>query len=235
MIFRRAPVWIWARRFLAKSWSSLLGLLGFATFIYLNHGVAIGDRDQHPAGLHFGNVYFVLFLLACFALPPNVERIIREHRRLLQPGFVAALLALYLSFVYLFKIEHAYNRDDFCLRNVILLWAGTNVLTKGLFFMPIALGFAALWVTPLVRSAYWVWLPVCLLGLLPEALIEQRYAIFPLGLWMLLRRDASPFAEALGAVFNFALSSWRPDHRAVADRSSAAESDGLGAPAVKGV
>jgi len=201
-------LWIWTRRFLAKSWSSLLGLLGFATFVYVNKGVAIGDRAQHQAGMHFGNVFFMLFLLAWVALPANLERIGREHRRLLSPAFGAALLALYLGYAYLFKIEHGYNRDDFFLRNAILLWADTNVLTKSLFFLPIALGFAALWVTPLVRTAYWAWLPVCLLGLLPEALIEQRYAIVPLALWMLLRRDASPFAEALGALFNFGLSSW---------------------------
>jgi alpha-1,2-glucosyltransferase len=200
--------WIWARRLLQKSWSSVLGLAGFAVFVYLNGGVAVGDRDQHQVGLHLGNVFFVLFLLAWVALPANLERLWREQRRLLQPAFCVALLALYLSYAYLFKIEHDYNHHDGFLRNRILLWATSNVLTKTLFFLPIALGFAALWVTPLVRSAYWAWVPVCLLGLLPEALIEQRYAIVPLGLWMVLRRDASPLAEALGAVFNFGLSSW---------------------------
>jgi alpha-1,2-glucosyltransferase len=205
---RSERFWVWARSLIQKSWASVLGLLGFAIFVYRNHGVAIGDRDAHEVGLHVGNVFFVLFLLALVALPANLERISRERRRLLQPSFGFALLALYLSYAYLFKVEHRYNHHEFFLRNAVVLWATGDVLRKALCFVPIALGFAALWTTPLVRTAYWVWIPVCLLGLLPEALIEQRYAIVPLGLWMLLRRDASPFAEALGAVFNFGLSTW---------------------------
>jgi alpha-1,2-glucosyltransferase len=198
----------WLKEFLRKSWSSLLGLTGFAIFVVRNHGIAVGDRDSHPMGLHIGNFAFLLFLLAFAALPVNLERIWRERERLVRTGFGLALSVLFFAYLYLFKVENPYNEHDNFLRNVVVLWATKNLLTKTLFFIPIALGFAALWTTPFMRRSDWVWLPVLILGLLPESLIEQRYAILPLTLWMLTRRDGSPFAESLTAVFNLGVSMW---------------------------
>jgi alpha-1,2-glucosyltransferase len=209
---RTSSYWNWLKLFLAKSWTSLLGLIGFAIFVYRNGGVAVGDRDSHQLGLHIGNVVFVLLLLALVALPVNLERIWRERDRLVRVGFGLSLAALYFAYMYLFKVDHAYNQQHKFLRNVLVMWASSNMLTKTLFFAPIAVGFAALWTTPLVRRSYWIWVPVFLLGLLPESLIEQRYAIVPLSLWMLMRRDGTPFAETLTALSNLAVSMWLLQH-----------------------
>jgi alpha-1,2-glucosyltransferase len=198
----------WLKEFLRKSWSSLLGLTGFAIFVVRNHGIAVGDRSSHPMGLHIGNFAFLLFLLAFAALPVNLERIWRERERLVRTSFGLALSVLFFAYLYLFKVENPYNEHDNFLRNVVVLWATKNLLTKTLFFIPIALGFAALWTTPFMRRSDWVWVPIVILGLLPESLIEQRYAILPLTLWMLTRRDGSPFAESLTAVFNLGVSMW---------------------------
>jgi hypothetical protein len=198
----------WLKQFSRKSWSCLVGLVGFAFFVIRNHGIAVGDQAAHPLGLHIGNVACLLFVLAFAALPVNLERIWHERERITRASFGVSLAALYVVYIYLFKIENEYNEHDNFLRNVVVLWATTNVFTKTLFFIPIALGFAALWTTPLLRRTDWVWMPVLILGLLPESLIEQRYAILPLALWMLMRRDGSPFAEGLTAIFNLAVSMW---------------------------
>jgi hypothetical protein len=51
-----------------------------------------------------------------------------------------------------------------------------------------------------------VWLPIALVTLLPEGLIEQRYALLPIALFTLLRKDASPLAEGLAVLCNAAIS-----------------------------
>lgn len=205
---RGDSVQAWFKALLSKIWTCALGLLGFAVFVFKNHGIAVGDRESHPFGFHIGNVAFVLFLLAVVALPINLERIWRERRQLAAVSFGLALAALYFTYAYLFRIENVYNTHEPFIRNEIVTWAASNTLTKTLFFLPIALGFAAVWTTPLIRRSYWICLPVVLVGLVPESLIEQRYAIFPLTLWLLLRRDGSTFAEGLTAIGNLAISAW---------------------------
>jgi alpha-1,2-glucosyltransferase len=202
------PFWQWAWSYLKKTWTSALGLIGFLVFVYKNDGVAMGDRTAHEAGLHFGNVAFLLALVAVSALPVNLERIWRERRALARAGFAVALLVLYLTYIYLFRLEHPYNTHVKFLRNNLLMWVTPNPLTKTLFFLPVAIGFAALWVTPLTRPAYWAWVPMALVMLLPESLIEQRYAILPISIWMLTRRDGSATAETLTAVTNMGLAIW---------------------------
>ena len=196
----------WLRAYASKTWTVALGVLGVAAFVYVNGGVAIGDRDRHEAGLHVGNLIFTLLLVGMVALPVSVERIWQNRQRLAAPAFWLALLVLYSAHMSLFKLEHPYNTQVNFLRNVVVVWAAKSLLTKTLLFVPVSFGFAAIWVTPMARRSCWVIVPVCLMSLLPEALVEQRYSIVPLCLWMLVRGDGSPLAEGLTATMNVTLS-----------------------------
>jgi hypothetical protein len=108
----------------------------------------------------------------------------------------------------LFRLEHQYNTHVLFMRNQVVMWVTANPLTKTLFFVPVAIGFAGIWLTPLSRTAYWAWVPVALSLLVPESLIEQRYSILPISIWMLTRRDGSAPAETLTAIINIGVAAW---------------------------
>jgi hypothetical protein len=184
-----------------------LGLLGFALFVFLNHGVAIGDRSNHEAGLHVGNVFFVLFLAFMVSLPVNLENIWKKRGVLVRSlPFWAALSVACGAYVLWFKVEHPYNADTSFLRNAFLMWVVSGPLPKTLFFIPIAAGLASVWATRWARRSFWVLLPIAVAALVPESLVEHRYGILPISLWLLLRRDASAAAEGLAAFTNAAIS-----------------------------
>lgn len=191
---------------LRRTWSSLLGCVGFGVFMLLNEGVAIGDRSSHRAGLHVGNVYLCLFLLAFTALPVGLSTLWHRRTALRSKGFIAMLLTAAVVYANCFEVSHHYNLLLNFLRNVLLHWATLSASHRALFFIPVALGLGIATVTRFAQPAFWVWLPIALITLLPEGLIEQRYALLPIALFTLLRKDGAPLAEALSVLGNAAIS-----------------------------
>lgn len=203
------PARAWIIDYAKKTWTSVLGLAAFAVFMVINHGPALGDQSAHPLGVHVGNLYFALSLLALVSFPVGVDLIWRQ-RAALWPStiFMTALLCAYLLYMRSFRVDHPYNLHPATMtfvRNIALVWVNQSPLTKMLFFFVVSFGFATVWVAQFSRPSLWLWLPIAVAVLLPDALIEQRYSILPLGLWILLRKDASPSAELLTALSNAAV------------------------------
>jgi alpha-1,2-glucosyltransferase len=199
---KSGALWDWGVAYLKKTWCAALGLLGFGLFVLINHGVAIGDRERHVLGVHVAPACFVLPLLFMAALPVNLENIWKQRARLRSPAFLLSLMAAGAIYMLYFVADHPFNSRPSCLRNKLLIWVMSATLHKALFFVPTALGFAALWVTPWARRSFMMVIPAALTILLPEGLVEHRYGILPIAFWMLLRRDGSATAEALTAVIN---------------------------------
>jgi hypothetical protein len=217
LVFMIAVLWLERSRygsayeqvgsFLRQAGSCLLGVCAFVVFVLFNEGVAIGDRGRHAVGLHVGNVYFALFLLAVVALPSGLSAVRANINPLSRSAlFPAVLLTSYAIYICAFKVNHYYNTIPAFLHNALLLWVKQSPLTLSLFFVPIAIGIAVVWSTDFVRAAHRVWIPLSAFVLVPESLIEQRYAIIPIVYWMLLRKDSSPRAELLGLIISFCLS-----------------------------
>ncbi|MEY4579177.1 MAG: hypothetical protein RL701_3880 [Pseudomonadota bacterium] len=187
-----------------RSATSLAGIAGFAVFAVLNHGVTLGNAAAfHQPGLHVANVYFTLGLLACTSLPVVWSTLWRRQTLLLSTGFLTALLAAFVLYMRSFAVTHPWNiTPQHFVRNAILAWATASYLSKMLFFIPIALGFALVASTKLVKPSLWLWVPLSCALLLPQSLIEQRYSLLPIALWSLFRKDTTPGAEALSVVTN---------------------------------
>ncbi|HKU39862.1 MAG TPA: hypothetical protein VJR89_17000 [Polyangiales bacterium] len=202
---RRGRARDWMVRYLKQTWAAWLGLAGFGAFVIVNGGVALGDRSRHTLGVHFENVWFALALLCLTQLPVLLENLWSERARLRAWKTVLVLGAAYSLYMLTFRVEHEFNGHLDFLRNQFLHWVVESPWRKTLFFVPVALGLGAVCATRFSRPSYWLLLPVALLTLMPEGLVEQRYAILPIGLWLVLRRDASRSAEAATALLNAAL------------------------------
>jgi alpha-1,2-glucosyltransferase len=195
-----------ARALCRTCWSSVLGLAAFGAFVLYNGGIAVGDQSQHELGIHAGNLYFALFLLPLTAAAPGLNELWRRRAALRSWLFAALLIASYLAYRYCFKVEHEYNYQHHFLHNELLMRVIRHKRTLNWFFVPMALGLAILWTSSWSRAAFRIWLPLAAAMMLPESLIEPRYALLPIALFMLMRKDSSPLAETLGAALNAAIS-----------------------------
>ncbi len=194
---------------LKKSWLFLLGFLAFAIFLFINQGIAIGDRTGHPGGIFFGNIYFLLFLFFFLLLPYNLASLLKIIEKIKQNKKIILLLAVFLVFyLFTFKNTHPYNQEayNFFLRNQILNFFTSSLFLKILFFLPIAYSMLSLSTTKLPSKACYLIYPTTILYLLPSWLIEQRYYLIPLALFLALKEKKSNAIEYLTILAYIALS-----------------------------
>ncbi len=145
-----------------------------------------------------------MFLSFFFFLPLwwGYRREIAKRLRSWWPWLSLAVLfpLFWLGFVN----DHPHNteRADFFLRNAILIYFSSTALRKLLFFLPVALACLCVASVPMKRP-WWLLFPFTMLFLLPEWLVEQRYYLVPLSLFLLAREQSSPWSERLQTALFF--------------------------------
>jgi alpha-1,2-glucosyltransferase len=202
--------WTWApiKQTLVKYWLFLLTGTLFVVFVFANGGVAIGDKSAHPvSAVHLGNVFFLMFLSFFLFLPLFWAR---RHEALSPMRTWPAWLGvgvLFATFWLGFSVDHPYNTQegDRFMRNAVLIFFSSTALSKFSFFVPVALAMLSLRVVRL-RSHWWLLYPFTILFLLPAWLIEQRYYLIPLSLFLLAREPLGDFVERLQVGWFFVMS-----------------------------
>jgi len=184
-------------RHLRKNWVLLTGLGLFGLFVVVNRGVALGDRAMHPlAAPDTGNLFFSLLLFAGVFAPPIAAGAGRSFRQLSERPvlFLLPLLGfvLYLS---TFAVSHPYNHVPFYLHNMILRAMTAGVVAKVLWFAPIAAALLAIAAIPLTSPAAYFLYPCWVLSVLPMGMVEHRYCLVPLVLFMLFRKSDRKWTE----------------------------------------
>lgn len=196
-----------ARKCFVSTGMYLIPLVCFIGFIYINNGIALGDRQaQQFGGIYPLQIFSCLFVLGLVLLPlhlsniPKILMLLKKHFWLII--LLGALFALYMK---TFKIVHLHNfPSDYFLRNWVLYFLDGHFRYKVAAFGLIALSLLSLIATPLrSRANYWLY-PVTILALLPVSLIEQRYYIVPFTLLMLFRHPKS-FATELTVLIWFVI------------------------------
>lgn len=198
------------RRWLARLrclWPYFSVLLLFVVFVLWNDGVAVGDRSAHGITFNITNVMCLLLLLGVCHLPV----LLREQSRYMlgvrvfySIGLVALGVLLSLCF---YDVSHPYNQInlDYYYRNGLFLALNQNLLARVSFgiFVGITLAFV-------LRSAkeeprLWLWLPVAACSVVFMPLLEFRYAIPAIAIFILLRRASTERVEVWVAMQNIFL------------------------------
>jgi len=165
-------------------------MAGFSLFFLLNDSVALGDKSHHTVSLNLTNVYFMLLMFAVFFLPLVIRQSGRtwrfmNHNRWLWLLMLAGLPLCMLTF----DVSHPFNAPhlNIFIRNLTLntldahpvLLAGCYLL---MFFSTLSL---VLW--PMRRASFrWLWLAMPL-AVVFMPLVEQRYYMLGMALWLLCR------------------------------------------------
>lgn len=185
------------------TWIFIVVFIGFVIFLYTKGGIAIGDVAPHPPGKPYPTQIFLLLFAIFFLFIPQHIRNAPAIWRMLKTTPLLPLSGAVLFVVYTqtFDASHQYNNPllEFYLRNRLLGWIGASYLNLTLSAIPVLWAFYSLLVMPLrEKRFYWLY-PLTIMALLPVALIEQRYFIVPLVLFMLFRKPSGDRIEYLNA------------------------------------
>ncbi|MFH0851782.1 MAG: hypothetical protein V1876_03465 [Candidatus Peregrinibacteria bacterium] len=189
----------------------LLPIIVFLLFVAVT-GRASFNPDlaaAHPfPSFTFGNIFFTLFLFTVLFFPLICARARAIFLLLRQTWILPPLVILYVLFSFGFHVDHPANSEAGRFRDVILLAAAAGGTTGFLFWLTGAVAVLTMIVTPLARKSFiWIY-PLSLLSLGGSWLIETRYAVVPLVLFLLLRKPNSWRTEILQLVFNLILLLW---------------------------
>jgi alpha-1,2-glucosyltransferase len=206
--YLRDEGWRWKplTRSLARYWTFIVTGVAFLLFVTTNHGqVALGaDAGSHPVrSLYFTNIFFLLFL-SCFLFLPlwwGYRRDILARMRSWWTWLRCSGCSIFwLGFVN----DHPHNteRGDSLLRNAILIYFSSTAIRKLLFFFLFSVAALCLAAVPMKRP-WWLLYLFTILFLLPEWLVEQRYYLIPLSLFLLARDQTSPPSERLQTTLFF--------------------------------
>jgi len=178
-------------RSVARLWLFVLAGFAFLAFVYWHGSITLGDVSMHEVGrLNPTQGYILLFAVFFLFLPlhvwnlPRIGQMIR--RRPAMWLFVSAISLGY--YIITFSAYHDWNYSTFFLRNYILIGMRQELWFQLIVFIPMLWAAFSLCVTPLQRG-YFYWLyPVAILSVLPHSLIEPRYFIVPVTLFMLAHK-----------------------------------------------
>ena len=203
------------RALLRSTWPYLLCVLVFLGY-WAMHGTisySAAQSKAHPdLSWHVGNPYFLLVVTALLfplQMIAGLRRFIDRARG--RHGWLWLLLPVLVFALYAwqFQVDHPYNRPmGVSLRNQWLTVVANETWAWWLF------GLAATWAamglafTRHVVPQGWLWLPFSLLFVGASWMIETRYTIVPLALFLALRRPDGVWVERVTLSYWVVLSGW---------------------------
>ncbi|MCE2573497.1 Dol-P-Glc:Glc(2)Man(9)GlcNAc(2)-PP-Dol alpha-1,2-glucosyltransferase [Motilimonas eburnea] len=172
----------------------------FASFVVINGGVAIGDANRHPVGMSVGNLYFYMVCFFLVFLPIILKNSINywhalKQRALLRIEFnnkeyqlpvnlVWLGVIFFAAYMLLFKVVHPYNFVPGFVHNTIPLYFTSSTLLKATWILPIFATVIGAFVFKLTRPSAYILYPVFIALLLLHPMIEHRYYIPAMTLWL---------------------------------------------------
>lgn len=191
----RWRIWSTWRESLALAWPYGVAVLVFVAYWAWNGSISYSNAqgvNAHPdVKFDVGNPYYLLFIAGCL-LPLHTLAGLRRFANAATRHWWLWLVpvAVFGLYAWLFTVHHPYNtfEGDYFLRNTLLQTVAHPMTWPWFAFGGIGtLAFCGLAFTRFVRSEYrWV-LPLSLLFVGASWLIETRYAIVPMAMFLLLR------------------------------------------------
>lgn len=176
--------------FLRGGMAFISGIVFFGLFVYINRGVALGDKSMHPGSeLSLGNIFFFLFLYFFLFLPSITKMMFdlsnkRKTNNVKYLYLLGVFFSLYLIYIFKFDVIHPYNVQwqDYFLRNKPLSFMVSSPLSKTLYFIPIGLSAIHVYQRSISSPKLLLLFFLIAIFLMPSSLIEQRYFIIPFSL-----------------------------------------------------
>lgn len=193
--------------FLHNAWPLCSVILIFCLFVFWNGGIAFGDAEQHQVSLNISSFYFFLLVSFALFLPYNIAYISDVRDLLLTNKWLLILLVI-MFFVYMGTYEHPhiYNTKElsFYRHNLFIHYSCDIYLLRILSYFAMAWMALSYYASARIskdRVALLLLLPVTFLSTVPLPLIEQRYYLVSLSLFIAMRPPVSEKVTTLTLVY----------------------------------
>ena len=175
----------------------------FGGFVIYNGGVAIGTADLQQVSFNPSNVYFFLLLGFFLFWAYNFEYVHKVYRLLATSANVWVFIGVFfLVYFATYSNSHQFNAYglSFYIRNIVLHHTVTNVPVKILTFIPVC--WMALTFFVMARESEKPWQLyvlyfVIFINLVPLPLVEQRYYMVGLILFLAFKPQSSDVSDRL--------------------------------------
>jgi len=219
------PLWAWLalapnlqglmpswRESVRRTWPYVLGVVAFMAFWMHNGSISLSIElePMHPDfSLHVANVYFGLAVFAVL-FPLHVTLGVKEFiaRVRSRPSLLLVPTLALGMFCWQFRIDHPLNQllDPLTLHNVVLLYCKAHAWAWAMLgFLAIA-GLCSLVTAELKPQGAWMLYPVAALAMAAFWMIEARYALIPVALWLAFRKQRGEPVEVATTAYCAALS-----------------------------
>lgn len=182
---------IFALRVVIKQlWAFPMLFVGFVVFLVLNGGIAIGDPESHKLErIYITQVFLCILVLFVLMLPLHVANI-RKIVALIyhQPFWLFIGACAFPLYILTFWTEHGYNNFGGFIHNEVVFWLRASLAHKVFAYLGIVWCFYSLLVTPLVEKRFYWLYALSALAVVPHSLIEPRYFIIPIVLFLAMRK-----------------------------------------------
>lgn len=179
--------------FFTNGLSYIISLILFSLFYIFNGGVAIGDKEAHPAmTLHAGNLWLFLIVVFILLLPLIISARHRIYRLLSVSWYISVpvLIGGYFVFRFTYSVDHPYNTSLSYFHNVFAQFVEMNTLAAVVSYGMIIVAILYLVSAKYIKNKY-AFIPLFIIIYLAlHWMIEFRYMIIPLVLiFLILRHD----------------------------------------------
>jgi alpha-1,2-glucosyltransferase len=189
--------WNNCKAILKKAWPFFAGFVLFTLFVIINKGVAIGDASRHPAfKLSSGNLFYFLYCSLILFLPLHIANLPAIYKLVTRRIWVVPV-SIFLIFWLTFRNDHPYNliEEHYFFRNLVLTQIFSNVKLWFIFFFGCLFALLSFSVTPFLNKNHYLLYPFTILFLVPSWLIEQRYYLIPMILFLAFRKTENKYLE----------------------------------------
>jgi len=208
----RAVIW----PAIARYWGVVIAVALFCGFVLLNGRVSIGPPEAHVAGFYRDSFTFSLLVFAVCVFPLMASTVSSLMPVITRPGAYPMVVATCVAAgcaAYIFSPQHPWNEIDAMpelVRNQVIHWIRTasfgglpiGRIVLGLLVAGAGLTLIRVRLAPncgLFLATVWC------LSILPMPLIEPRYSITPVVLWLVLRQPGTLLIERIQLAWGICL------------------------------
>lgn len=186
-----AQFWVVVEEYIKKYWAYIFNSIILLGFIILNGGTVVDDRASHPFAIYFTNIWFMLFIMFFLFLPEIYSKSKELEQKLKGKGWIIILPTMLLGYL-TYSNTHWYNNINNIgmIKNDVLQLAAQNFAFLTLFLL--ICGIVILWLSIVefadIRKKWALGITtVIFLGM--QQMVDMRYYIIPLSLFIIWRKD----------------------------------------------
>lgn len=187
----------------------LPGIIGFIIFFLINGGITRGGgKDYLPFIISLNNIYLLLFLMFVFFFLENIHMFNRVTKTILYFPLISIPLIATGYFVFLQTLynTHPWNGTWYFLRNQLMITFTSSLWWKSALFIVVVYQLLVLINTHFIRNQYTVIHLFGIASLIFVWLIEPRYSLPYLALFILTKKIYSKPAAYISSFVNLAIS-----------------------------